>query len=129
MFYTPARRQAYVPQARSFDQSLERFLASAFSNGTRQSTAQPPQVSQDEQTVTLSIDVPGLTREQIVITIDANIVRLESVKDAPRNLKLAYEIAHDIDADSSEAKLENGVLTLKLGRKAAVQTAKTLSIS
>ncbi|WP_229722540.1 Hsp20/alpha crystallin family protein [Xylophilus rhododendri] len=129
MFYTPARRQAYVPQLRAADQALERFLANAFSNTGRQSTAQAPSVSQDEQFVTLTLDVPGLSREQITINIDANVVRLESVKDAPRSLKLAYEIASEIDADASEAKLENGVLTLKLARRVVVPTAKTLSIS
>lgn len=128
MFYTPARRPAYVSQPRSVDQALERFLATAFTPGNRQSTAQPPSVKQEENAVILTLDVPGLSREQITISIDANIVKLESVADAPRKLKLAYELAQDIDADTSEAKLENGVLTLKLARKAIEKTARTLNI-
>lgn len=128
MFYTPARRQAYVSQPRSVDQALERFLASAFTSGSRQSTVQPPTVKQEENAVVLTLDVPGLSREQITISIDANIVKLESIADAPRKLNLAYELAQDIDADTSEAKLENGVLTLKLARKAIEKTAKTLNI-
>jgi len=129
MFYAPTRRQAYAPQLRSVDQAVERFLANAFTPATRQTTAQAPRVTRDEQTVNLTVDVPGLTREQIAITIDANIVRLESVKDAPRILKLAYELAQDIDVDASEAKLENGVLNLKLARKVVAPTVKTLNIS
>jgi len=129
VFYTPARRQAYVSQPRSVDQALERFLASAFTQGGRQSTAQAPLVKQEENAVVLTLDLPGLSREQITISIDANIVKLESIADAPRKLKLAYELAHDIDTDASEAKLENGVLTLKLARKAIVSTARTLDIS
>lgn len=129
MFYTPARRQAYVSQPRSVDQALERFLANAFTQGSRQSTAQAPSVRQEENAVVLTLDVPGLSREQIAISIDANIVKLDSVAEAPRKLKLAYELAHEIDADTSEAKLENGVLTLKLARKAIENKARSLNIS
>jgi len=128
VFYTPARRQAYVSQPRSVDQALERFLANAFIQGGRQSTTQGPTVKQEENAVILTLDVPGLSREQITISIDANIVKLESIADAPRKLKLAYELAQEIDADTSEAKLENGVLTLKLASKVIEKTTRTLNI-
>ncbi|WPB59069.1 Hsp20/alpha crystallin family protein [Xylophilus sp. GOD-11R] len=129
MFYAQARRPAYAPQLRSVDHSLERFLANAFGPSARQSTAQAPQVKQDEQFVTFTIDVPGLSREQLAINLDGNVVRVESVQDAPRTIKLAYELAQEIDAEASQAKLENGVLTLKIARKAPVKTARSLVIS
>jgi HSP20 family molecular chaperone IbpA len=126
MFYTPARRQAFSPELRSVDHALERMLAGAFSHGGQ---VNRPRMTQDENSVTLSLDVPGVPREQLSITIDANIVRIESATEAPRSVKQAYELAHDIDADNSTAKLENGVLTLTLARLVPPQTAKTLNIS
>jgi HSP20 family protein len=132
MFYTPARRQAYVPELRSFDRVLERMLSGAITGTTPQvatHTAHSAQVSQDGIFTLVTLDVPGLSREQIAIEIDGNVVRLENVKDAPRQLKVAYELAQDIDVDASEARLENGVLTLKLARKEVTPTARTLMIS
>jgi len=129
MYFVPARRPAFRPELRSVDRALENLFSNALSANARHTTAQSPRITQDETAVTLTVDVPGLSREQISIQIDGPVVRLENVADAPRALKLAYELAHDIDADASEAKLENGVLTLKLARKAVVPTARTLSIS
>ena len=132
MFYTPARRQAYVPELRSFDRVLERMLSNAVAGGAPSvaaRTTHSAQVSQDGIFTLVTLDVPGLSREQISIEIDGNVVRLENVKDAPRHLKLAYELAQEIDVDASEAKLENGVLTLKLARKEVVPTARSLVIS
>ena len=132
MFYTPARRQAYVPELRSFDRVLERMLSNAAAGTAPQvaaRTAHSAKVSQDGIFTVVTLDVPGLSREQITIEIDGNVVRLENVKDAPRQLKLAYELAQDIDVDASEARLENGVLSLKLARKEVVPTARSLLIS
>ena len=44
------------------------------------------------------------------------MVRLHSVEGAPRQVQRAWELAEDIDATASTAKLENGVLTLTLTR-------------
>jgi HSP20 family protein len=132
MFYTPARRQAYVPELRSFDRVLERMLSNAVTDTAptiAARTAHSAQVSQDGIFTLVTLDTPGLSREQITIEIDGNVVRLENVKDAPRQLKVAYELAQDIDVDASEARLENGVLTLKLARKEVVPTARNLMIS
>ena len=132
MFYTPATRQAYVPELRSFDRVLERMLSNAIADKAPQTTARPghsAQVRQDGIFTVLTLDVPGLSREQIDIQIDANIVKLENVADAPRKLKLAYELAQEIDVDASEARLENGVLTLRLARKEVLPTARNLVIS
>jgi len=43
-------------------------------------------------------------------------VRVASKEGAPRSYKAAYELPLDIDVASSEARLENGVLTLKLAK-------------
>jgi hypothetical protein len=41
----------------------------------------------------------------------------------------AYELPQDIDASSSVAKLENGVLTLTLAKKQPVDTTTRLTIN
>ena len=101
-----SRRQLYSPAGRS----LERFLDEAVV-ATRQKSAA---IEQDETSFTLSFDVPGIAREQLSIGIEGSIVRIETKEGATRQYKSAYELPQDIDVSASVAKLENGVLTLKL---------------
>jgi HSP20 family molecular chaperone IbpA len=50
------------------------------------------------------------------------------VADAPRQVKAAYELPAEIDAEATSAKLENGVLTLTLGKKKPVVTARQIEV-
>ena len=124
MFFAPAvRTRAYVP-ARGFDRSFERFLNDAFlapaSTGVK--------VEQDEQAWTVTLDVPGVSREQLTIDVDKTVVRVKTVADAPRQYQAAYELPAEIDAEATSAKLENGVLTLSLAKKKPVVTSRSIEV-
>lgn len=126
MFFTttaPAslRRHAYSPAGRS----LERFLSEAQLAGRQKSSA----VTQDDKSYTLTFDVPGIAKDQLNIGIEGSIVRIETREGAPRQYRQAYELPQDIDAATSEAKLENGVLTLKLGKQVPVSRVTELTIN
>jgi len=123
MFFAPAVRTArFVP--RSFDRSFERFVNDAFTSAPQRSL----NVEQDDTTWTLSLDVPGLSRDDLSIGIEGAVVRIESKAEAKRQFKAAYELPQDIDIATSEAKLENGVLSLKLGKRVPVINVHTLAI-
>lgn len=85
-------------------------------------------IAQDEQSFTLSFDVPGVSREQLVVGMEGNVVRLSSAEGAPRRYRFAAELPQDIDASQSQAKLENGVLTLTLAKVAPVSRVTKLEI-
>lgn len=124
MFYAPAlRTRAFVPAARSFDRSFERFLTDSFfsaPNGLK--------VDQNDTAWTITLDVPGVAREQLTLEVDGAVVRIATVADAPRQFKAAYELPEAIDVEATSAKLENGVLTLTLGKQKPVVTARTIEI-
>ncbi|WP_019701845.1 MULTISPECIES: Hsp20/alpha crystallin family protein [Paracidovorax] len=123
MFFAPViRRTAYGARpAAPADFALQRFMQSTLaSQGTT--------VSQDDKTVTLQIDVPGLAREQLNVTIEGQQVRLSSVEGAPRQVQRAWELADEIDASASSARLENGVLTLVLAKVVPQSRATQLAI-
>lgn len=126
MIFAPTLRHARLVSApRASDAALQRFLLSA----AQASPARAPvQVQDDERATTLQLDVPGLAREQIDISIEEATVRLQSVEGAPRQLQRAWELPHEIDAANSSAKLENGVLTLVLGKLAPQSKAVTLAV-
>jgi HSP20 family molecular chaperone IbpA len=123
MFFAPAlRTRAYVP-ARSFDRSFERFLNESFVGA-----GSGLKVEQNEESWTLSLDVPGVAREQLTIDVDGAVVRVATVKDAPRHYQAAYELPAAIDAEATSAKLEHGVLTLTLAKKKPVVTARSIEV-
>ncbi|TPG27183.1 Hsp20/alpha crystallin family protein [Variovorax guangxiensis] len=124
MFFAPAVRTArFIP--RSFDRNFERFVNDAFTSGSQRSL----NVEQDDTTWTLSLDVPGLSRDDLSIGIEGAVVRIESKADAKRQFKAAYELPQEIETATSEAKLENGVLTLKLGKRVPVSNVHTLTVN
>jgi HSP20 family protein len=115
------RRQAFSPVNRS----LERFLTEA-QLSSRQT---PCAVTQDDTSFTLTFDVPGIAKEQLSIGIEGSVVRIESLEGAPRQYRHAYELPQEIDPTHSEARLENGVLTLKLGKQAPVSRVTKLTVN
>jgi len=120
---TPALsgRSAFRPASRS----LERFMTDAL----QAERAQTCKVVQDDTSYTLSFDVPGISREHLSIGIEGSIVRIDTVADAPRAYRAAYELPTDLDVASSQAKLENGVLTLKLAKQAPVSKVTQLVVN
>jgi HSP20 family molecular chaperone IbpA len=126
MFFTPVlRTRAVSPGFRAFDRGFERFVNEAL-RGDAQARAT---VEQDEAAWTITLDVPGVTREELEIGIEANVVRITTKAEAKRQYKAAYEMPQDVDVATSEARLDNGVLTLKLGKKAPVSNVSQLAVN
>jgi HSP20 family protein len=121
MLFVPViRRSAFHPSLRAFD----RF----FSDTTPAATEAQP-ANADTAAFELTFDVPGVTREQLSIGIEGHVIRIETLPEAKRQYKAAYELAQEIDVAKSEAKLENGVLTLKLAKVQPVSKTVKLAIN
>jgi HSP20 family protein len=124
MFFAPVvRTRVHSPAFRSLDRSFERFVNDALSDAH-----QGFKVEQDEKAWIVTLDLPGVAKDELSITIEGNIVRIETKKEAKRRFKAAYELPQDIDAEASTAKLENGVLTLTLVKKVPVSNARQIEI-
>jgi len=125
MFFAPVvRTRAAAPAFRSFDRDFERFVNDAFfgpgSSGVK--------LKQDDKSWTVTLDVPGVAREDLAINIEGAIVRIETKAEAPRQYKAAYELPQEIDVDATAARLENGVLTLTLAKKQPVSNVRTIEV-
>jgi HSP20 family protein len=126
--YKRPASDAYAPSVFLSARGLERWLdgvPSHLSKGEYKGVG----VESDDTSVTLSLDVPGLTKEQLTIAIEGDVVRVESKADAPRSFKAAYQLAGGIDTATSQAKLENGVLTLTLGKIVPANRETVLTIN
>lgn len=129
MIFAPVMSRNAFVSPRAADLALQRFLQGTV-DAAKPTTPIPQhvQVSRDEKFTTLTLDVPGLAREQLTLSIEGAVVKLESVEGAPRQVKRGWELGHEIDAASSHAKLEHGVLTLTLAKLEPQSKAVTLSI-
>jgi len=139
MYFTPSaiiRRSASRPSVRfidtaierHLDQGFERFLNGAMAGAGAVATPQTT-FAQDDQGYTVTLDVPGVPRDQFSIGIEDNIVRIETLAEAPRSYRAAYELPTEIDASASQASLEHGVLTLRLLKKAPVSRVTPLTVN
>ena len=114
MIFAPVMSRNTFVSPRDADLALQRFLQGTL--GAATPAQQQVQVSRDDKATTLSLDVPGLSREQLKLSLEGAVVKLASVDGAPRQVKRAWELDHEIDVSNSKAKLENGVLTLTLAK-------------
>jgi HSP20 family molecular chaperone IbpA len=103
---------------------LERYLEGAL-NGSRQAVTT---YTQDDAAFTLSLDIPGIAKDQLSIAIEGAVVRISSKESAPRTYRTAYELPQELDTALCEAKLEHGVLTLKLAKKVPIKNVIEIEI-
>lgn len=117
---------------RLFDASTDRFFGGARPGSAARTPALD--VAENDTTYTVVLDVPGATREQLKVAIEGRRLSVETVvaaeeaaaKDGERVLyrergAARYErtvvLPAEVDQATSQAKVENGVLTLTLVKK------------
>lgn len=119
----------YSPSLRALDRRLERFMQQASASSAPAVKTEGDTAQADDKAYSLSLDLPGVAKDQVDIRIEGNQVSIETKPEASRRYSTAYEFASEIDASASEAKLENGVLTLKLVKLAPVSKALSLAVN
>ena len=121
MFLTPIAPATYRTHARL---GLERFLQEV----ARPLHTPPTQFEQDEHQYRLSMDIPGVSRDQLVVQIEEQLVQIHTTAEAKRVYKAQFELPMPVDAATSSAKLENGILNLVLVKKLPQSKAQALRV-
>ena len=101
-------------------------------------------VKETDKTYTVHAEIPGVSKEDIHVTLDGNVVTLsaevkqqDSVSKNEKMLRSeryfgsvsrSFQLPQEIDQEQSNAKFENGVLTLTLGKKQAAGGTRRLRI-
>jgi HSP20 family protein len=152
MLFLPTTRRALpVRFSRHFDSLLDDTLDSFFvrtsvapaADATR---APAMDISESDSAYTVTLDVPGLTREQLKVSVEGKRVSIEAAASSEEEVKhgdgvralyrerstrryaRSFTLPVEVDQDSSQAKLENGVLSLTLAKKVA-SGAKQISVN
>ena len=142
MFFVPVTRDTRQ-LSRLFDDTFERLFSTTAGEGN---TARNPalDVAESPSAYTVKLEVPGVAKEDVKITIEGRQVSVSATtqredlrKEAARVLcrerstssfARSFTLPQEVDQESSQARLENGVLTLNLARK-RLAVGKQLTVS
>ena len=143
MFLVPFGRQANELSRgfeRLFDDGFDRFfnLAPAGEPGSARSPALD--VAESDSAFTVKLDLPGVTKDDVKVSIegrrvsiDAQTKKEEEKKEGDRvvyrersmsSWSRSFNLPSEVNSDEAGAKLENGVLTLTLPKRAGTSTAQ-----
>lgn len=136
MYLIPVSRRAASPLfSRSLGASLDALFGTRYlQSDSRDEPRQTPSIDviESDAAYVVVLNVPGVTREQVKVSVQGRRVEIEAAPAAaelPEGQKLVYgeraganfsrtlSLPVEVDSASSQAKLENGVLTLTLNKK------------
>lgn len=78
----------------------------------------------------LEVDLPGVKKEDIEVHIENDMLKIKASRKtatAETHYERAFKLAKELDAEAADVAFENGVLSVKLGKKVSV-TARKLVI-
>jgi HSP20 family protein len=143
MFLVPVTRSS-SDLARSFDRLFDDNFDRLFGNGSTALRSPSLDVTETESGYKVVIDLPGVAKEDVKITIEGRQVSVSAAtqredvrKDGERVLyrerstssfARSFTLPQEVDQESSQARLDNGVLTLNLARR-RLATGKQLTVN
>jgi len=133
-FFAPFNKVVNAMLNDSFARPLTRDWATVWGIGSRL----PMDIYEEGEGYTFVAVVPGLSADQIQIETEGNLIKFSGETIAPalsadekaRTLRSeigygkfarSFELAEDIQADNIEARLDNGVLTVRVPKAEAVK--------
>lgn len=98
----------------------------------------PTDIFEDDEGITLQMDVPGASRERLALQVNRNQLDVEADAqiDMPQDMEAVYAdvrathyqrtfaLSSELDADRIEATLRDGVLTLSIPKRAELRPRK-----
>ncbi len=128
----------------AIDNLFRGFMVKPFSMDLeKQSPRIKVDVKEDEKNYTVHADIPGVSKEDIHVTVDGNRISLSAeVKKEEEEKKgetvirseryfgqvfRSFTLEHEVDENAAKAKYSDGVLELILPKRATVE-AKRISI-
>ncbi|WP_448519662.1 Hsp20/alpha crystallin family protein [Rhodoflexus sp.] len=124
-----------------FPKVVESFFGKIIGNGEKQEVGTLPSVniSDEEKAFEVSVAVPGLDKKDIKVEVHEGYLKISSEKQYEReereknwmrrefgyaSFQRIFQLPSNADPDKVQANLKNGILQIRLGKKA---TADNLS--
>ncbi len=143
MYLVPVSRSARHFD-RFVDEALDRFFTAPAGTAATATRSPALDVTETDTAYTVQLDMPGLTRDAIKVSIEHRKVSVsgQAAADAaepaegvrvlyrerqPVAFARSFTLAGEIDQDASQAKYEHGVLTLTLAKRKAATSTLTIN--
>jgi len=144
MFIVPVPRRAYANPRnfdRLFDDAFDRLLRQPAASDAAPVRRPALDVSEADAGYVVTLDIPGVTREDVKVSVDGRQVSVVAAAREPEtpaqadaqpqqpatrvvlreraaaSFARSFTLPSEIDQASSQARLENGVLTLTLAKR------------
>jgi HSP20 family protein len=142
----PWRRQTpNLPNLSTLQQEMNRMFEDAFGASSRfseYSVSPAIDIKEDEKTVTMTVELPGVDKKDVQIEVRDNVLTIKGEKRSEKRedkdnwhcIERSYGsfarrvvLPCDVDDNQAEASMEKGVLTLRLA-KAQGSTGKNIPV-
>jgi HSP20 family protein len=140
MYLVPVSRHSARAFDRVFDEAFEHFFRNGSNTPAPNARTPALDVAENDGAYTVSVEMPGVAKDDIKVAIDGRRVDVSAESKKESETKDGERIVHrersatrwsrsftlprELDQEASNAKLENGVLTLVLGKKRAPGAAQ-----
>jgi HSP20 family protein len=125
----------------NFESALRRFFAPVAFDPDTPALKMRIDVCEKDNSYEVKADIPGVSKEDISVRIDGNVVQIDAevkrenetkgngdrVLRSERfygNVSRTFSLGQDVDDTKAEAKYADGVLTLELPKKATAASRK-----
>jgi len=126
----------------SFENAMRRFFApTPFQHGDMHALKMRVDVTENDKGYEIKADIPGVKKEDISVRIDGNVVQIDAEVRREKDIKgdgdkvlrseryygsvsRSFSLANDVDEAAVDANYADGVLTLRLPKKAAPASKK-----
>ena len=138
VFSQPFRREPF------FDEALPNLFMRPLLRAMDGEWHMPLDVTEEDDAYRIAAEIPGVRREDIKVTVDGNVVGISAESESQDEVKeegrcvrseryhgaisRRISLDHDVDQSKAEAHYADGVLSLKLPKKAA-STSTRIRIS
>ena len=122
---------------REMENLFGRVLHDASPNGDGHQWRAPVTMWEDSEKVYLELDVPGVSRESVDLTVHDGVLQISGERKAPEGERQYWAnerqygtfgrtitLPKDIDADNVDARLADGVLQIVLSKRPDAQPKK-----
>lgn len=106
--------------------------------GAESALLPPVDIYEDANGITLKADLPGVSRERLTVQVDHDtlVIEGEAAIDMPADMEALYAdlrttrfrrsfaLSHELQADQIDAQMQDGVLTLRVPKRAELQPRK-----
>ncbi len=143
MFLVPVTRHSQELSRnldRLFDDTFERFFSGSPASDSEGTRSPAIDVAESEQAYTVLLDVPGVTKDQVQVSIEGRRVTVQAQSQPAEEKKQgdrvlyreravssyarSFTLPAEVDQAEAQARLEHGVLTLTLPKRAARNAAR-----